>query len=271
MIRLIVYSRDRAAQLSLFLRSIELYAPNTFNISIIWNYSSDFFQKGYEKLIQSTDNITWCYQKEKSEFKKFTLYCVEEFEHICFSTDDEVVFQTINRQKLFDNLPKFDNHIFSLRLGFNTLVQDCHKENNFQPPLNIYVEKDGVLTWPINFYHPHHNYGYFGSLDMTIYRRSLLQKILPKINFKNTNELEGGLTQFRDECNYISSFNKSVAVNLPVNNMSGYTTINDKYSYSNEELNQKYLDGYEIDLESISQTRIIGSHQQIKLEFIKKS
>lgn len=268
MIKLIIYSRDRASQLNLLLQSIRKYASNIFSIDIIWNYSNKHYEEGYEKLKLTTSEINWLYQPTSLDFKKLTLESLENCEHICFSTDDEVVFDYIDKEKLFSNLPKFDNHIFSLRLGFNTIEQDIHRGTK-QPPLNIYVERDGVLTWPINFYHPHHNYGYFGSLDMTIYRTSLLNRILPKINFKNTNELEGGLTQFREECSYISSFKHSVAVNLPVNNLSGYTLVNEKFAYTNEELNEKYLAGYEIDLESISQTPMIGAHQQIPYSWNK--
>lgn len=256
------------------MKSIQKYGNEVFSsIDIICNWSNQDFHAGYSKLIPDSFDINprFFHQQTKEEFGKMTMNSIDEAksDYICFSTDDEVIFQMINREKLFDNLPKFDNHIFSLRLGHNTLVQDCHKENNFQPPLNIYLEKDGVLTWPITHYHPHHNYGYFGSLDMNVYRRSLLQKLLPRINFNNTNELEGGLTQFRNSCDYISSFTHSVAVNLPVNNLSGFTTVNDKYAYSNEELNEKFLDGYEIDLESINKTLVVGAHQQIEYIFNK--
>lgn len=269
MIKLIIYSRDRAAQLDLLLRSIKQYAGNIFSTDIIWNYSDRRYEEGYEKIIAENPDSVFYYQYTKEEFRDITLDILDcNEEHVCFSTDDEVIVKPIDKLKLFNNLPKFDNHIFSLRLGFNTIEQDIHRGTK-QPPLNIYVERDGVLTWPINFYHPHHNYGYFGSLDMTIYRTSLLNRILPKINFKNTNELEGGMTQFRDECSYMSSFSESVAVNLPVNNLSGYTLVNEKFAYTNEELNEKYLAGYEIDLCSISQTPIVGSHQQIPYSWNK--
>jgi len=268
LIRLITYSRDRAAQLDLLLRSLEQYAGNIFRTTIIWNYSDVIYKKAYEKLIELYPDIDWRYQELSKEFREFTLEELNRDDYVCFTTDDEVVFRPIDNEKLTKNLPQFDNHIFSLRLGFNTIEQDIHRGTK-QPPLNIFVERDGVLTWPINFYHPHHNYGYFGSLDMTIYKSTLLRKILPKINFKNTNELEGGMTQYRDECGYISSFTESCAVNLPVNNLSGYTLVNEKFAYTNEELNQKYLEGYEIDLENISQTSVIGSHQQIEYKWKK--
>jgi hypothetical protein len=278
MVDLIIWSKDRPCQLHAFLKSVQLYANEVFSsINVIYNYSNDAYKEGY-KLLQeemmydefiTVDGPSYHFYWENLVGMKATTLSVLEYcksEWVCFSTDDELMVKLVDKTKLAKALPKQENHIFSLRLGYNTIDQDIHLGTK-QAPLNIHTNKDGILTWPIAFYRPDFNYGYFGSLDMNIYRRSLINRII-NFDWKNTNQLEGGWSTLRHECDYISSFEESVAVNIPANNMSMYTKAGQYFPFTTEELNEKFLAGKRIDIEkTLKGVEITGSHQEIMYEF----
>src|SRR6185436_1404072 len=139
-----------------------------------------------------------------------------------------------------------------------------------QQPLNYVIEKDGYLSWPIWAYHPHENYGYPFGLDFHIYRRSLISSLLEQIEYKNTSELESQLTtRFRNKVDELRSFKNSCAVNLPLNCAGGVTRAGEINPVSLENLNEKYLDGYIIDIDDISKQNIKGCHQEIPIKFVR--
>ena len=265
MIDLIIWSKDRGCQLHALLQSIKLYADEVFSsINIVYACSKDEYKQAYEILEQEIVGANYYWQNHAG-MKEITLFALQkecQSSWVCFSTDDELMVKSVDKDKLFKSLPKYENHIFSLRLGHNTIEQDIHLGTK-QPPLNIHTNKDGILTWPIAFYRPDFNYGYFGSLDMNIFRRSLIDRIID-FDWKNTNQLEGGWSTLRHECDYISSFEESVAVNIPCNNMSLYTKAGQTYPYSQEELNRNFLSGKRIDVQqTLKNIKIIGCHQEI--------
>jgi hypothetical protein len=63
------------------------------------------------------------------------------------------------------------------------------------------------------------------------------------------------------------SFKHSIAVNIPVNGMSGVTRHGEAHPYTLEELNNKYLAEQVIDLDFIMQNQIFGCHQEVPFKF----
>ena len=265
-IRLIIWSKDRACQLSLLLKSIDKFAPDIFDIKILYKYSSDFFKIGYEKLIKDIPNIT-CTKEIDGQFQNWTYSQITTASHlVSFATDDSVIYRQLEKKLLEKILPEQECYVTSLRGGYNTIVQDVH-QNTTQPPLNVVVDSGDWLEWPIVCYHPHENYGYPFSLDFHIFRRSLMLRLLEDMTFNNSSELEGKLTAFRQEIDYMKSPSQSVAVNIPINTAGGVTVAGKYHPISLEELNQKWLDGFEIDLDHIAAQDIVGAHQEIQLQW----
>ena len=54
MLNIIVFSRDRACQLELFIRSMKFYFKEfyQYNINVLYTYSNNKFKEGYEKLFK---------------------------------------------------------------------------------------------------------------------------------------------------------------------------------------------------------------------------
>ncbi len=285
-ITLIVWSKDRACQCHLLGTSIQKYAKSIFETNIIYKYSNDSFRDGYHRLIESEleyedyqDIFTFHLEKD---FEEITKRIIRESknEYIAFSTDDSVFYRGVTSNGFFKGLdkvilqnalPKYNNEVFSFRLGYNTIIQNCHT-GQLQPPLNIHVNHGGWLSWPIAMYNPHDNYGYPFGLDLHVFRRDLLLPIMEEIEFKSTNELESILTtNYRHKIDELRSFEHSVAVNIPINSVTQVTRAGEQHPLSKEELNQKFLDGYIIDLENISKQDIRGCHAELPLNLIKNT
>ncbi len=269
MIHLIVWSKNRAAQLHLLLESIEKNMPDSFITSVIYTHTPEF-ESGYDRLMSEFDDSRFGFFREV-DFHNQTMSLVSDqgFDNVAFSTDDTVVYR--DHGKFDEGL--MDNSIctFSLRYGLNTTVQNYHT-GQLQPPLNVAGVRGfhpEVLDWVFSHYGPHDNYGYPFGLDMHIFNREMMLGLLKYMPFKNTNELESGLFHKKAEVpQNIRSFRYSVAVNIPNNNLSGVTRAGEVHSHSVEELNRAYVDGKKIDLHGLMLHDVHGCHQEIPMELI---
>jgi hypothetical protein len=259
---LIIRSKDRACQLDLLLRSIKQNAENTFDeIHVIYLASHDSYKAGYDKIHQdhlSTQINLW--EQGNTTFEDWVRHALTNFckEEVAFSTDDNVVYN-----KVKEIPPVNYGETFSLRLGYNTIMQN-HNTGEIQPPLNYVVEKDGILEWNPEYYHPASNYGYPWSLDFHIYQTRQFANIISGFRFSRTNDMEAQLCRYRSFITRMKSFTHSCSVNWPLNCLSGYTQSD---NISNEFLNQEFLNGKRLSLDNICRQRVIGAHQSFKLEW----
>lgn len=267
MINLIIWSKDRASQLELLLRSIKQNIPNMFAITIIYTYSNKLFEDGYKKLIGEIKDVEFIY--ENNFYNDTVSACYNSnMEYISFCTDDTVFYDSCSYtfDDLLGYLPNNVNQVFSFRLGLNTLAQDIHYGTIQTPLMNhVYLNKD-IISWNCKKYASNFNYGYPLALDAHVFKKDLICDLLKRYNkWKTTNELEGHIQQSISEIDYITSFDKSIAVNVPLNNLSNITQAGHNYNYSNDFLNQKFLNGERLSLQVFDTTKIIGCHQEVDL------
>lgn len=269
MIDLIIFSKDRAAQLDLLLRSIKRFYPNIFNIGILYHTSNQKFEDGYTKLWKK-QHLPITAEKEikelsfKDNVRRLYLSMHRAVHYnlwLMFSTDDQVFFKNIELKEEY--LPQKVDEVFSFRLGLNTIEQDIHKGTK-QPPLNFYIRNGELLSWNPHHYFPLHNYGYPLAIDNHVFTIGFFHDVIQKLNYDSSNSLESQLQNHRFKINVLKSFYHSVSVNIPVNNLSGCTIAGQVHNYSPEYLNSLYLDNKEINLDKIVNTKIDGCHQEIE-------
>ena len=275
MINLLIWSKNRACQLHLLLESLEKNMEGVFKTTVINTSSSEEFADGYAKCLVAFPDVEFIYEDNFCSQTKKWLY--KAGDHVCFSTDDTVIYR--KPQYHWQRLDLSDTATFSLRVGRNALMQNCHT-GEYQPQLTAFdldfgfhpfsdtqTQDEITLRWNFNHYHPNHNYGYPFGLDMHIYRADVMKKLLKYHKFNNTNELESYLFNCKHLVpQYMSCLEQSCAVNIPANNMSGVTIAGQEHGSTIEELNSAYLGGQTIDLSKIEATEIIGCHQEIPLE-----
>lgn len=268
MINILIWSKDRAAQLDILLRSWYEKLSIPAYLTVIYKASNQEYEVGYNLLKQSYKQVVFVNQNDHS-LTSLTLDFLRDNKekYVGFSTDDMFIYRPFNLSgETLDEVFKISD-VFSLRLGFNTLMQDCHRKI-YQPALNNLVYNNGeIIGWRWTDYQPLHNYGYPGALDLHIFP-SQLMRLMANNDFTTTNELETSLFQQRYAFRpFLFSPKNSVAVNVPINNISNVTISGQIFSYSLEELNTKFIAGQRFTYE-FEESEIIGCHQELKLKSI---
>lgn len=263
----LIWSKDRACQLDMLIRSIldncvsssgERIIPGP--IDILYTASDADYLASYEQLAKQYPRISFV--KEES-FKRDTISLIKE-RTICFCTDDCVFFDNFGIQEELAEVCS----AFSYRLGFNTRYQHT-LGGIIQPSLNRYAEMpDNRIVWKWTEYSNIHDYGYPMSVDGHVFLSSRIIPLLKEIDFNNPNQLESQLFYKKYLMpQTLSSYTHSRMVNVPVNNMSGWTRSGEKFSYSTKELNEQFLSGKRFRYD-ISGADVNAAHKEFSISEI---
>ena len=276
MISTIIFSRDRANQLSLLLDSISKNGSNLFDMTIIYNASSDAFQDGYNILQDQYEEIVWVKQQSPpSDFREISLQAIKNSgEYICFFVDDNILYRKIETTlesidamfKYFDTQQK-QLLCLSLRLGSNTSVQNEYKNKECPFPQNIMAVDNLYAVWDWTMLPKHTNFAYPFSVDGHVYRRDQVLEMVT-YDFDTPNGLEGSGKFDVSLPNLMACFDDSALVNSPINIVgSSENEAGNKYGRALEELNDLFLSGHAIDLDSMDFSEVRGCHQEIQYQF----
>jgi hypothetical protein len=276
MISTIIFSKNRACQLELLLRSIKTNLPLLYkNINILYTYTNNNFQNGYKYVSNKYPEVNFILEKS---FEQDTRNIIKNSEYILLLADDNIVYRksNISSQLIVQHMINTNSCCFSLRLGLNTVVQNPYIENSFVVFPHFFdayqYNEIKILTWSWKTCPKFTNFGYPFACDGHIYNKEVMLNNLD-FDFHNTTELEGRY------CHRIESFVEnmscleySVVVNTPNNTISpSGLTSGQKYDYTLEYLNNMLLNGYIVNLEEVMNNNIIGCHQELELSFTNDS
>jgi hypothetical protein len=271
MITSIIFSKNRACQLDLLLQSIRKNLPQLEDIWILWDATTLDFRKGYNLLFQKHNDLGILNQIDFYEDTKFLIRMAKDY--VCFFVDDNIIYRPTSLTKNFldsiwNSIPEMT--CFTLRLGKNTVIQDQYNNQSVVFPQEFLmgnIDNTNVLVWNWTTVQTFGNFGYPFSVDGHIYKTSDLLPLLD-YKFENPNALEGRFNINSFKTKAMACFEQSVLVNNPLNLVGSSNNNAGKwYGHTLEELNQKYLDNQEIDLDSIMSQNIVGCHQEMPIQF----
>jgi hypothetical protein len=272
MITSIIFSKNRACQLDLLLRSMRQNLPNFRNIFVLYHATTPEFEQGYELIHQRFQEFDTLIHPQ-SNFQFDTMdFLYRSKEYVCFFVDDNIIYRPCDIDGEFiDTAFTMPNlTCFTLRLGKNTIVQDQYNNQPTVFPENLMlgnIDNEYVLLWNWQTIQCFGNFGYPFSVDGHIYKT---EDILPLLNyeFDTPNAFEGRFDKNKFNTNLMCCFEQSVLVNNPINIVgSSNNNAGLYYGQTLEELNKKYLDNHQISLNSIMEENIVGCHQEMKIEF----
>jgi hypothetical protein len=245
-------------QLDACLRSINRFAPYAGSITVIYRATSAKFEEGYA-LIMSAGQATFI---EQSAFEVDVLNAIsKEDEYAVFHTDDDLFFRTPPAPPV----PPKGFAAFSLRLGTNTTY--CYSGATTQA-LPSLARSAPYIGW--DWTRAQHDFAYPMSLDGHVFKTILLQRLLGDASFANPNELEEELHLRRYKApRWMLAFEQSCLVSIPLNIVS---TTHANRAGTNPELspvrlNDRFLAGERIAIDSIEASSICGAHQELALAF----
>lgn len=277
-INTIVFSKDNAAQLSLFLESVKKNASEVFNLNVFIEYTEDNYQKGYE--IISTDNkysdVNFIYPEVHNAlypdyFKKSVLDIIKEkCDYFTFFLDDNIIYNEIKLDDIINQIESDDDIVcFSLRLGENT--KNCYTLGAENVLSNI-EDCGDFMKWDWTLHYL--DFGYPFSTEGHVFRRKDIYKLSKKCRFVNAEELEASLFDYTETFprNKMVSYKESALVGAPAGRVQQSIEDTMELAYKRSEakvrrrmMNTLFVEGNFPTLESIDFSNIEGCHQ--KLDF----
>ncbi len=268
-IPIIISSYNRPAQLDLCLRSIEKYFKNRGQIYIITKSSNDSFYEGYIKVFNTNYKSDIMYYKENEEYcynKIFKEILKEsQSKYILFLSDDCIF---INNTILPADFKLFDNEYgFSLRLSEN--ITYCQPANlNIEPP-KVFPNYE-YISWNYKNYDKRGCWGYAMPYDSTIYRINDIYKMIQDVYFRNPYELENYLhNEYNNDMKtFCRCFKEQKCISVS-NNQTGQGANNPHGNQTIDFLNEKFLRGYRLKLETFENKIYNAAHIIQPYEFEK--
>lgn len=271
-IKCVIMSKDRAPQLQLLLDSIELNAPNLFDISVIFKASTKEFDDGYGILRSRKQNVAWI---REANFRAHVESLLDtKYKYFAFATDDSIVYRNLDNllggrayEEIDDFFTKnFDVLCYSLRLGENVTHENYYGGPEFP---KCYMYSNGVSrAWNWKVMAPS-TMGYPLSVDMHVFATQTLKEIVARATFDTPNSLEGNMSGFAMTLPhlYMGSPKLSAVVGNSINRVQDVWLNNagSVHPISAQELNEKYLDGWIIDIDALDFDKIFAAHAEIPI------
>lgn len=260
-INIIVFSKDRAMQLDLFIRSFQTFVKQQqlYDIKVLYTYSNGKFGLGYDKLIEK--NYQNVHFKKENNFKEDVIGLINrENPYSVFFVDDDVF------KEHFDFYDK-QMDIFSWNEGILCRSLRLHKNLNYCYTLQLPIKppafgSDNVFTWR----GLKGDYGYPMSLDGHIFRTKDILHHIDGLDYKNPNMLEGLMARHPGNKSLMICYDKSVIINNPINRVQNISK-NIHGNISAEELNNRFINGEVIKLDNFIGFNNTSCHQEIIPEF----
>lgn len=270
-INAILFSKDRPAQLKLFLDSVNKNAPGVFDLNVIVSHTSEDFDKGYGKIVHNSEFSDVNFFFAESEFKEQVLRLLNtESQYSCFFLDDDIIYKKVKLEDITNQLESDDNiACFSLRLGENTT--NCYTLGTNNVLHDMQFEGDFMKwDWALHYL----DFGYPFAMDGHIFRRTDIYKLVKKSKFTGVEELEMALFDFAEMFprNMMVSYRHSALVGVPIGRVQqsideemAVALKSAQASVVRRKMNDKFLDGSFINLESIDFSEVNGCHQELDL------
>lgn len=296
MLPVLIFSKDRACQLHLLLESLERNARDAFDISVVIKYSTEQFKDAYEKLFLRFPGIKFHIETDLltdiSEWIKRSH--AKQYKQVLFLVDDQICNAQITQQDINIIVEQFkdkDTLSFSLRLDADKWKGDKGLNRYGDFIYTLIKNHDDYISWnslTFNYYFPGCNYGYPMSLDGHVYPITYINAMMATMHFSSDSELSGtniktpndfesklnniySLSSYIPLISKVLSFKQAKFVNSPCNRVQN-THLNgfgNKFNYSQELLNDYYLNDEIIDYDTIDFSSADAPHTELEFKFKK--
>jgi len=267
-IKNIIFSKDRAAQLDLLLRSIKKnYISNKEDsFTIIYTSSNPEFEKGYSIIKEKHQNILFIKEHEnETVFKNLVLNELNSKQPLInFLVDDAVFINPFYKNTAFDTFLNDESiSCLSCRLHPDITYTYMQRKNTPKPKMN----NNNIWNWT----RAAGDWGYPMSLDGHIFKKEDILPILESIKFKNPNTLEHELSRHPINKPNMVCFDNQKLVTIPLNMVQTQyknNRVSNKNEYDVETLNDNFLNGFLFDLVHLEGKNYNSCHVELALKYI---
>jgi len=250
-INIIIFSKNRAAQLDLLIRSLYKNFKIYNDLSVLYTYSDEYYKKGYDIVKKRYSEINWVLEKG---FKRSLIRLIhKKYPFILILTDDCFFTKEVIYDRNLDLLYKYKNilALSLLKSEDNVYKADNDNRTTGQP---AWIRKN-VWNWKQEIAVP---WNYCMSVSTNIYRTEDFYYYVINSNYNNPNDLEDAMVQNPVDKSLMVASDEIKVVILDVNKVSIASEPTKKFIpkiQSEESINDKWINGYEIDDNPLSDLR----------------
>lgn len=263
MIQALIFSKNRALQCDLLLRSIRkyFYCYEKYSFTVLYTSTNDRLERGYEKIKSLYPEFKFV---REIDFKTDVLRILDNpFPYTMFMTDDDIFKDnfSVDSPEFLKFATSKDILTLSLRLGKH--ITFCYSENieTVPPTSMLFKWRNYIGDW-----------GYPASVDCNIFNTIDIYPLIKNLSFSNPNNFESSLVSaFHTSVKeYMLCYDSSKVINIPINRVQNVYN-NRSANISVDMLNDHYLNSYQIILEDFHQIQNKSVHQEIKLRLQKQN
>ncbi|MBR8838294.1 MAG: glycosyltransferase family 4 protein [Stigonema ocellatum SAG 48.90 = DSM 106950] len=268
-INVVIFSKDRACQLELLLRSFKKYFTEWEHAekTVVYKTDNHTLAQGYQ-LCQKLHPEFHYVSESATPFKQGTLNAINEDNALTMFLVDDIVF----KEKFSLLEPEFqqfsnDLEILCLSLRLHSGVNYCYATNHHVSVPQF--REDGAWQW----IGAEGDWGYPMSLDGNIFSTPIIKFITENIQFYNPNTFEALMamnSKFLDNTPFMLCYKEnSKLLNIPANKVQDMFPARFGNLVTPEELNQRFLNGERILIEPFLGQKYNAVHVELPYAFEK--
>lgn len=268
---LVIFSYDRPLQLFALLESVHKWGSHLGRISVICRTSNEEYARAYEEIHKTFPHVIFFPQSQRAhaDFKTLTLSAIytkaSKSDYVVFAVDDILIKEEIDFKKCALALEKTQANGFFLRLAPH--VDYCYSLNKPQSRPQLLALEEDLLVW--QFKKGKGDWAYPHSLDMTIYKKSVIEKDLREMEYIHPNQLESAWAKRAPQSRIGICFDRTKMVNIPLN-IVNISSNRHMEGFSTEELLEKFHAGLKIDIAPIYRIENHSAHIEFHPTYIKR-
>lgn len=263
---MLVFSKDRAPQLNLFLQSLWRNGQRLADKKIVlWTVSEPRFRTAYKTCEDEHPDVLFVRERD---FARQTREIVENATTPTFMlcVDDDVFYRPFSERITPGGFLMAHSDVLtvSLRLGKNTSFCYPLEEAQKVPPMTW---RHGMFVFP--WRKSQHDFSYPGSIDANVWRKSHLRLLLREGLWDSPNTLEEHLNReaSRSTIPLIACYKQSLIFGNPVNVVQSTHPNRNGASFprSVKDLNDGYLRGERLRVENLKVGTVRAAHHEVEL------
>ncbi|MBX5469438.1 MAG: FkbM family methyltransferase [Thermoleophilaceae bacterium] len=263
MLDLVIFSKDRACQLDLLLRSYKTFFrdQDAVRLQVIYTYEGEDFGRAYQVVRELHPEPRWvCELDSAVGFRQLALDAVGHSPYVMFLVDDDVFKEPFTLSS-----PEFerfaqDPQIAALSLRMCPRMNYAYTLARLTPipelePGNVWdwTRADGDWAYPM-------------SVDGNVFRSDELVPLMAELDFRNPNTLEAALARNPLRNPKMVCFDESRVINLPLNRVQ--EVVRNRHGQVTAEwLNEQFLAGRRLSLATVAGVRNPSPHHELDLRW----
>lgn len=273
----IIFSCNRPMQLYALLESTEHFITGLEKIYVLYRSTNKQYDEGYSIVKAAFPAVIYVKQDRLlkvpgSDFKPLLINIFNKTRsgYIMFGVDDIVVKEPVDAALCIECMQKYNAYGCYLRLCPTIDYMYSWQRPQRVPPLQEVPE--GYI-WKYNEADQISDWGYPHCVDMTIYRKKDLHRIVHELNYRNPNTFEGQWSTRVPHTTFKHGFcyETSKIINFPLNLVQNTHTKNPHMTddcYTPERLLELFIKGCKIDITPIFGMKVNSAHVEYEPTFV---